>query len=123
VQLARDQEEQKRAAATQAHNKAMREKDQALQLAEKQHRLEIQSLKQSAQFSVILKSIDQKLGAGMSELQAAMQFYEDSDHTAGSEDDAGHTGEEPEAQIDTEMRVEAGGELVLFKVIHICLTT
>ncbi len=52
----------------------------------------------------------------MSELQAAMQFYEESDHTADLEDDAGHTGEDEEVQVDTEMRVEVGGELVLFKV-------
>ncbi len=82
VQLARDQEEQKRASVTQACNKAMKEKDQVL----KQLRLVIQALKQSAQFSKILKSIDQKLGTGMAELQAAMRFYEDSDNSENSED-------------------------------------
>ena len=75
----RDQEESKRAIATQAHNKAMKEKDQILQQLVRKHQLEIQNLKQSAKFSVILKSIDQKLGTGMAELQAAMKFYEDSD--------------------------------------------
>ena len=117
VQFARDQEEQKRAAATQAYNKAMREKEQTLQLAEKQHRLEIQSLKQSAQFSIILKSIDQKLGAGMSELQAAMQFYEDSDQTAESDDDTGITADQQEVQKDTEMRERNSNDQCLFKVI------
>ena len=75
----RDQEESKRAIATQAHNKAMKEKDHILQQLVRKHQLEIQTLKQSANFSLILKSIDQKLGTGMAELQAAMQFYEDSD--------------------------------------------
>lgn len=116
VQLARVQEEQKRAAATQAHNKAMREKEQTLQLAEKQHRLEIQSLKQSAQFSIILKSIDQKLGAGMSELQAAMQVYEDSDQTAEWEDDTGVTADQEDLQMDTVMQERNSDEQSLFKV-------
>ncbi len=86
LQFSLDQEEKKRAVITQAYNKTMREKDQAFKDMEIKHQLEIQTLKQSAHFSMILKSIDQKL-QGRTELQAAMRMYEDSDNAIASDEE------------------------------------
>ena len=128
VQLARDQEEQKRAAVTQEYNKNMRNMKKEMQTMENGHRLQIQRLKQSAKFSKILRSFDhnfqsidnnfQKLGQGMVELQAAMLVYEDSDSASDKDSELGLSqvqeiiqGDGEESESDSEANGGKNGQI------------
>ncbi len=77
LQLALDQEEQKRALITQNYNKNVKE----LRLENQALTSEISDLKKTAQFSRILQSIDQKL-----QFQKSMQAYESSSDGEGDAD-------------------------------------